>query len=70
METIVIKSTSRKKTKVLLDFLKRNQIKAEVYQEPSKEEILSGIEKGMREVQQHLKGKVLLKEAKHLFDEV
>ncbi len=69
METIIIKSKDSKKTKVLLDFLKKNQIKAEVYQEPDKEEILKGIEKSMREVQLHLKGKIKLKEAKHLFDE-
>jgi hypothetical protein len=69
METIIIKSSSSKKTKVLLDFLKKQRIKAQVYQEPSKEEILSGIEKSMHEVQLHLKGKIVLKEAKHLFDE-
>ena len=69
METIIIKSKDSKKTKVLLDFLKKNQIKAEVYQEPDKEEILKGIEKSMREVQLHLKGKIKLKEAKNLFDE-
>ena len=69
METIIIKSKDSKKTKAVLDFLKKNRMKAEVYPEPSKEQILKNIEKGMREVQLHLKGKIKLKEAKHLFDE-
>jgi hypothetical protein len=69
METIIIKSKDSKKTKVVLDFLKKNRMKAEVYPEPGKEQILKSIEKGMREVQLHLKGKIKLKEAKHLFDE-
>lgn len=69
METIIVKSKDSKKTKVLLDFLKKNRIKAEVYHETEKEEILKGIDKSMREVQLHLKGKIKLKEAKHLFDE-
>jgi len=70
METIIVKSKDRKKTKAVLDFLKKNRMKAEVYPEPGKEEILKNIEKGMQEVQLHLKGKIKLKEAKHLLDEI
>ena len=70
METIIVKSKDSKKTKALLDFLKKNRIKAEVYPEPGKEQILKNIEKGMREVQLHLKGKIKLREAKHLLDEI
>jgi hypothetical protein len=69
METIIVKSKDEKKTKALLDFLKKNRIKAEVYLEPTKEEILNNIERGAKEVQLHLKGKIKLKEAKHLFNE-
>lgn len=70
METIIVKSKDSKKTKAVLDFLKKNRMKAEVYPEPGKEEILKNIEKGMREVQLHLKGKIKLKEAKHLLNEI
>lgn len=70
METIVIKSGNSKKTKALLDYLKKNRIKAEVYPEPTKEQILKSIEKGMKEVQLHLKGKIKLREAKHLLNEI
>jgi len=69
METIIIKSRDSKKTKAVLDFLKKNRMKAEVYPEPTKEQILKGIERSMKEVQLHLKGKIKLKDAKHLFDE-
>lgn len=69
METIVIKSKDSRKTKVVLDFLKKNKMKAVVFQEPTKEQVLTNIEKGMREVQLHMMGKIKLKEAKHLFDE-
>jgi hypothetical protein len=70
METIIIKSKDSKKTKVVLDFLKKNRMKAVVYPEPDKKQILKNIEKGMREVQLHLKGKIKLKEAKYLVDEI
>lgn len=70
METIVIKSKDSRKTKALLDFLKKNRMRAEVYPEPTKEEILDSIEKGMKEVQLHLKGKIKLREAKHLLNEI
>jgi hypothetical protein len=70
METIIIKSKDSKKTKVVLDFLKKNRMKAVVYPEPDKKQILKNIEKGMREVQLHLKGKIKLREAKHLLDEI
>lgn len=70
MKTIIVKSGDSKKTKLVLDFLKKNRMKAEVYREPGKEQILKNIEKGMREVQLHLKGKTKLKEAKHLLDEI
>jgi hypothetical protein len=70
METIVIKSRDSKKTKALLDYLKKNRMKAEVYPEPDKEQVLKNIEKGMKEVQLHLKGKIKLKEAKFLLDEI
>ena len=66
----MIKSKDSKKTKALLDYLKKNRMKAEVYPEPDKEQILKNIEKGMKEVQQHLQGKIKLKDARKLLDEL
>lgn len=70
METIIVKSKNSKKTKAVLDFLKKNRMKAEVYQEPGKEQILKSIEKGMKEVQLHLEGKIKLKNARTLLNEL
>lgn len=70
METIIVKPKTVSQSKAVLDFLKKTRIKAEVYKEPSKKEILNSIEQGAREVQLYLKGKLKLKEAKHLLDEI
>ncbi len=70
METIIVKSKDHKKTKAVLDFLKKNRMKAEVYPEPTKEEILDSIERGAREAAAFLKGKKKLREAKDLLNEL
>jgi hypothetical protein len=70
MQTIVIKPRSSEKSKRVLDFLKKERIKAEVYKEPTKKEILDGIEAGAKEAQLYLSGKTKLKDAKQLLDEL
>jgi arsenate reductase-like glutaredoxin family protein len=70
METIIIKSKDSRKTKAVLDFLKKNRMKADIYAEPSKEEILNNIEKGAKEVAAFLKGRKKLKNAKDLLREL
>lgn len=70
METIVIKSRDSKKTKALLDYLKKNRMKAEVYPDPDKEQILKNIEKGAKEAADHIKGKIKLRDVKELLSEL
>ena len=70
METIIVKPKTVSESKAVLDFLKKTRIKTEVYKEPSKKDILDSIEQGAREVQSYLKGKLKLREAKHLLDEI
>ena len=70
MDTIIVKPKTASESKPVLDFLKKTRIKAEVYKDQSKKEILNSIEQGAREVQSYLKGKLKLKEAKHLLDEI
>jgi hypothetical protein len=70
METIVIKSKDARKTKALLDFLKKNRMKVEVYPEPAKEDILDSIERGAKEAAAFIKGKKKLREAKELLNEL
>ena len=69
METIIIKPSSAAKTRLVLDFLKKEKISAKVYKEPTKDEILEGIEAGAKEVKLYLAGKIILKDAQQLLDE-
>ncbi len=70
METIIIRPGTTAKSKMVLNFLKKEKIKAEVYKEPTREQILKGIEKGAKEVSFYRKGKIQLKEAKQLLSEL
>jgi hypothetical protein len=70
METIIIRSDNTAKSKIILDFLKKEKIKAEVYKESTKEQILKSIEKGAKEAALYLKGKIQLKDAKSLLSEL
>jgi len=70
METIIVKPKNESESKAVLDFLKKTRIKAEVYEEPSRKEVLNSIEQGAREVHLYLKGKLKLKEARHLLGEI
>ncbi len=70
METIIIKPRSVAKSKMVLDFLKKEKISVEIYKEPTKSEILKSIEKGAAETAQYIKGKLKLKDAKDLLREL
>ncbi|HMO62895.1 MAG TPA: hypothetical protein PKC39_11225 [Ferruginibacter sp.] len=70
METIIIKPRSLEKTRRVLDFLKKERIKAEVYKEPAKKDILNGIEAGAKQAGLYLSGKLTLKDAKQLLNEL
>ncbi len=41
-----------------------------IFEEPSDEEILASIERGMQEVEEYKAGKIKLKDAKSLLDEL
>ena len=69
METIIIKPSSSAKAKLVMEFLKKEKINAQVYQEPTKAEILEGIEAGAKEVKLYLAGKIKLKDAQQLLKE-
>jgi hypothetical protein len=70
METIVINYIPTSKSKKLLDFLKKEKIKAEVLQKPTKSQILKSIETGAEQASQYLKGKIKLKDTKLLLGEL
>ncbi|MES1218777.1 MAG: hypothetical protein ABUT20_24950 [Bacteroidota bacterium] len=70
MQTIIVKSVSKTQHKEIIDFLKKMKVKTETYKEPSKQQVLKGIEKGAKEVAAFLKGRKELKEAKDLLREL
>jgi len=46
------------------------KLEKNVYAEPTKEEIIAGIQRGMKEAQLHLRGKLKLKPANQLLKEL
>ena len=77
METIIIQTKNEKEFAFVSEFLKRTKIKATVKKdkvlkpkEKSKADILDSIEKGYREAQLHAAGKIKLKTAQELYDEL
>jgi hypothetical protein len=70
METIIAKPKSKSESKAILDFLKKMKVKANVYKEPSKKKVLKTIEQGAKQTQLYLNGKLKLKDAKKLLNEL
>ena len=70
METIIVKPRSSKEAKEILAVLKKMKVKTEVYEDRTKEEILDCLEKGFKEVAAYKQGKIQLKDAKSLLDEL
>ena len=70
METIIAQPRSKSESKAILDFLKKIRVKANIYKEPSKKEILKNIEQGAKETSLYLEGKIDLKDAKKLLNEL
>lgn len=70
MDTIIVQPKSTSEYKAVLDVLKKMKVKTKVYKEPSKSEILKSVERGAKEVALHLKGKIKLRDAKELLNEL
>lgn len=70
METIIVKPKNAEQAKEVLDFLKKRKIKKEIYRERTKKEILDSIERGAKEVRDHLDGKIKLRNINDLLNEL
>ena len=70
METIIAEPKSKSESKAILDFLKKLKVKANIYKEPTTKEILKSIEQGAKETSLYLEGKLHLKDAKKLLNEL
>ena len=70
METIIVKPKNDEEAKEVLALLKKMKVKTEVFKERTKEEILNSIERGAKEVADYKAGKIQLKDARSLLDEL
>ncbi len=70
METIIVKPKDAEQAKEILGLLRRMKVKAEVYPDRTKEQILDSIEQGAKEVAEYLKGKRKLRNAKDFLNEL
>lgn len=78
METIIVKPKNSDEAKEILQALRKMNVEAKlhkgslenIFEEPSDEEILASIERGMQEVEEYKAGKIKLKDAKSLLDEL
>ncbi len=78
METIIVKPKNADEAKEVLEALRKMNVEAElhtgslenIFEEPGDEEILASIERGMQEVEDYKAGKIKLKDAKSLLDEL
>ena len=70
MDTIIVKCKSAEELKEVLALLRKMNVKTEIYKERSKEEILDSIEKGAKEAADYIEGKIKLKDAETLLNEL
>ena len=70
MNSIIASPKTEAETKAVLDFLNSMNIDVEVYEKPSKEEVLKSIEEGAKEVKLYLEGKIKLQNAFELYNEL
>lgn len=70
METIIVKPKTPEESEQVLRLLAQVNIEAEVYRDRTDEEILDSIERGAKEARDYLDGKIQLKDAQSLLDEL
>lgn len=70
MNSIIANPKTEAESKAVLDFLKLMKIDVEVYEKPSKEEVLKSIEQGFKELKLYKDGKLKLQNFSDLLDEL
>ena len=70
MDSIIASPKTEAETKAVLDFLNSMNIDVEVYEKPSKEEVLKSLEQGFKELKMHKEGKLKLQNFSELLDEL
>jgi len=70
METIIATPKNKAEAKAILEFLKKMKVKADVFNEPTKAQVLKSIEQGAKEAKLYTEGKLKLKKASALLNEL
>jgi tRNA(Ile)-lysidine synthase TilS/MesJ len=70
MDSIIINPLNNKEYKEILKFLKSNNIDFEIYENPTKEQILNSIEQGFKELKLYKEGKIKLQDTFELLNEL
>lgn len=70
METIIVKPKTQEESEQVLRVLEQMNVDMEIYRERTKDEILDSIERGAKEASDFIKGKIQLKDAQQLLDEL
>ena len=70
MNSIIASPKTEAETKAVLDFLNSMNIDVEVYEKPSKEDVLKSLEQGFKELKMHKEGKLKLQNFSELLDEL
>ena len=70
METIIANPKNKAESKAIITFLKSLKVDVEVYEKPSKEDVLKSIEQGAKEAKMYIDGKIKLQNAFDLINEL
>jgi hypothetical protein len=70
METIIATPKNKAEAKAILEFLKKMKVKADVFNEPTKAQVLKSIAQGAKEAKLYTEGKLKLKKASALLNEL
>ena len=70
MDTIIVKPKTEAESEQVLRVLEEMQVEAELLRQRTKEETLDSIQRGAKEVKDHLEGKTKLRSLKDLLDEL
>ena len=73
METVILKPRNEQELAFITEFVKRTKLRAKFIEDEKtrkKREFLDGLERGVEQINQYLRGEIDLKNAKDLLDEL
>ena len=70
METIIANPKNKAESRAIITFLKSLKVDVEVYEKPTKQDILKSIQQGAKEAKMYIDGKIKLKNAFDLINEL